>query len=149
MPGLTGLLGYRATRRGLTPHTFFFENASKRLHARQSSPPTRGTLSTCPRHPVRRGSFLPCKLFEPGLKINRKNMVARSEYFRSYHLSVLSGEQNHSQSEETNVMQRTGPCPCRKLKEDGKKFPWSAVMFVVLSGRAKDNSRSPLPSFKP
>ena len=72
-------------------------------------------------------------------------MAARSEYFRIYHLPVLyiSAEQNHSQSEETNVMQRRGPCPCRKLKEDGKKFPWSAVMFVMLSGRAKGNSRRP------
>ena len=35
--------------------------------------------------------------------INRKNMAARSEYFRSYHLPVLSAEQNDSQSEEINV----------------------------------------------
>ena len=47
----------RATRGGLTSRTF--ENASKRLHARQGSPPTRGTLSTCPRHPAGWGSFLP------------------------------------------------------------------------------------------
>ena len=31
-------------------------------------------------------------------------MVARSEYFRSYHLPVLSAEQNDSQSEEVNVI---------------------------------------------
>ena len=29
-------------------------------------------------------------------------MAARSEYFRSYHLPVLSAEQNHRQSEEIN-----------------------------------------------
>ena len=50
-----------ATRGGLT-----FENALKRLHARQGSPPTQGTLSTCLRQPARRGSFLACKRFEPG-----------------------------------------------------------------------------------
>ena len=32
-------------------------------------------------------------------EINRENMVARSEYFHSYHLPVLSAEQNDSQSE--------------------------------------------------
>ena len=42
------------------------EYALKRLHARQGSPPTRGTLSTWPRHPARRDSFLPCKRFVPG-----------------------------------------------------------------------------------
>ena len=31
-------------------------------------------------------------------------MEARSEYFRSYHLPVLSAEQNDSQSEEINVI---------------------------------------------
>ena len=30
-------------------------------------------------------------------------MAVRSEYFRSYHLSVLSAEQNDRQSEEINV----------------------------------------------
>ena len=55
-------------------------------------------------------------------EINRENMAARSEYFRSYHLPVLSAEQNDSQSEEINVIDksqaenRPGPCPCRKLK---------------------------------
>ena len=32
-------------------------------------------------------------------EINRENMAARSEYFRSYHLPMLSAEQNDSQSE--------------------------------------------------
>ena len=31
-------------------------------------------------------------------------MALRSEYFRSYHLPVLSAEQNNSQSEEINVI---------------------------------------------
>ena len=38
-------------------------------------------------------------------EINRENMAARKEkYFRSYHLPVLSAEQNDSQSEESNVI---------------------------------------------
>ena len=37
-------------------------------------------------------------------EINRENMAARSEYFRSYHFTVLSAEQNNSQSEEINVI---------------------------------------------
>ena len=36
--------------------------------------------------------------------INRENMAARGEFFRSYHLPVLSAEQNDSQSEEINVI---------------------------------------------
>ena len=39
-------------------------------------------------------------------EINRENMAARSEYFRSYHLPVLSAEQNNSQSEEINVIDK-------------------------------------------
>ena len=74
-------------------------------------------------------------------------MAARGEFFRSYHLPVLSAEQNDSQSEEINVIdesqQRTGPCLYRKLKHDEKKFLWSAL-FAVLGGCSKDNSRSPL-----
>ena len=81
-------------------------------------------------------------------EIKRENIAARSEYFRSYHLPVLSAEQNNSQSEEINLIdslrQRTGPCSCRKLKYDGKKFPWSAVVLVVLSGHSRDNSSNPL-----
>ena len=37
-------------------------------------------------------------------EINRENMEARSEYFRIYHLPMLSTEQNDSQSEEINVI---------------------------------------------
>ena len=37
-------------------------------------------------------------------EINRENMAAQSEYFRSYHLPMLSAEQNDSQSEEINVI---------------------------------------------
>ena len=50
----------RATRLTELP-----KNALERLHARQGSLPTRGTLSTCPRHPARRSSFLPYKRIAP------------------------------------------------------------------------------------
>ena len=47
-------------------------------------------------------------------EINCENMVAQSEYFRSYHVPVLSAKQNDSQCEE--IRQRIGQCSCRKLK---------------------------------
>ena len=37
-------------------------------------------------------------------EINHEDMAVRGEFFRSYHLSVLSVEQNGSQSEEINVI---------------------------------------------
>ena len=37
-------------------------------------------------------------------EINLENMAAQSKYFRSYHLPMLSAEQNYSQSEEINVI---------------------------------------------
>ena len=37
-------------------------------------------------------------------EINRENMAARGEFFRSYHLPVLSAEQKDSQPEEINVL---------------------------------------------
>ena len=81
-------------------------------------------------------------------EINRENMAARSEYFRSYHLPVLSAEQNDSQSEEINVIDEFSAenrsVPVQEAEIRWKKFPWSAVMFVVLSGRSRDSSRSPL-----
>ena len=47
-------------------------------------------------------------------------MAARSEYFRSYHLPVLSAEQNDSQSEEVNVIDESQvenrPVPVHKAE---------------------------------
>ena len=61
--------------------------------------------------------------------------------FRSYHLPVLSAEQNDSQPEEINVIDESqaenSPAPVKTLKLDAKKFLWSAILFVVLSGRSK------------
>ena len=57
-------------------------------------------------------------------EINRENMAARSEYFRSYHLPVLSAEQNDSQSEETNVIESQAenrPVPVQEAEIRWKK----------------------------
>ena len=40
-------------------------------------------------------------------EINRENMAAQSEYFRSYHLPMLSAEQSDSESEENNVIDQS------------------------------------------
>ena len=79
----------------------------------------------------------------------RENMAARGEFFRSFHLSVLSAERNNSQSEEINVIDESQAenrhVAVREAEtEDGNKFPWSAILFVVLSDRSKDSPRSPL-----
>ena len=73
-------------------------------------------------------------------------MVAWSEYFCIYHLPGLSAEQNYSQSEEINVIDESQAekRPVQEAEIRWKKFPWSAVMFVVLSDCSSDNSRSPL-----
>ena len=52
-------------------------------------------------------------------------MVARSEYFRSYHLPVLSVEQNDSQSEETIAIDESQadkrPVPVQEAEIGWKK----------------------------
>ena len=52
-------------------------------------------------------------------------MAARSEYFRSYHLLVLSAEQNDSQSEEINVIDESQaenrPVPLQEAEMRWKK----------------------------
>ena len=58
-------------------------------------------------------------------------METQTEYFLSYHLPVISAEQNDSQSEEINIIDESQaenrPVPVQelKLKYDGKKIPWS------------------------
>ena len=82
------------------------------------------------RHPARRGSFCHANGSSPAIsanrgEINRENMVARSEYFHSYHLPVLSAEQNDSQSEETNVINESQaenrPVPMQEAEIRWKK----------------------------
>ena len=79
-------------------------------------------------------------------EINRKNMAARSKYFHSYHLPVLSAKQKNSQSEEINVIDKSQveDRPVQEAEIRWEKFSWLAIMFVVLSGPSRDNSHSPL-----
>ena len=62
-------------------------------------------------------------------EINRENMAARSEYFRSYHLPVLSAEQNDSQSEETNVIDKSQPGN-RPVPVQEAEIRWKKVSLV-------------------
>ena len=52
-------------------------------------------------------------------------MAARGEYFRSYHLPVASAEQNDSQSEENNVIDKSQvenkPVPVQEAEIRWKK----------------------------
>ena len=105
-------MGYpanRATRVGLTSHTFL----SKTLQSVYML----DRVARLPKAPcllargTRLGRVAFCHvngssqaiLANRG-EINRENMAARSEHFRSYHLPMLSAEQNDSQSEEINVI---------------------------------------------
>ena len=130
--------------------TFPFRNASKRLHARQGSPPTRGTLSA-------RGTRLGGVAFHHGSaipanrgEINRENMAAWGEFFRSHHLPVLSAVQNDSQSEEINVIDesqaenRSVPVQEAEIRWKKRFLGRPLCLFVVLSSHSKDSPRSPL-----
>ena len=59
-------------------------------------------------------------------EINCENMAAQSEHFRSYHLPVLSAEQNDSKSEEINVIDESltenRPMPMQEAEIRWKKF---------------------------
>ena len=63
-------------------------------------------------------------------------MVARGEFFHSYHLPVLSAEQNDSQSEEINVIDES--------EAKNRSVPLQEAEIRWKSGRSKDNSCSPL-----
>ena len=109
MPRLTGLPANRATRGGPTSHTFLLETLRSVYMldrvARLPEAPcllARGTrlvgVAFC--HVNVSSRAISANRGE----INRENMAAQSEYFRSYHLPMLSAEQNDSQSEEINVI---------------------------------------------
>ena len=62
-------------------------------------------------------------------EINRENMVARSEYFLSYHLQVLSPvEQKNSKSGEINLIDESQaenrPVLVQEAEIRWKKFSW-------------------------
>ena len=62
-------------------------------------------------------------------EINRENMAARSGYFRSYHLPVLSSEQNDSQSEEINVIDES-QAEKRSVPIQEAEIRWKKVSMV-------------------
>ena len=62
-------------------------------------------------------------------EINRENMAARSEYFRSYHLPVLSAEQNESQSEEITVVDES-QAENRPVPVQEAEIRWKKVSLV-------------------
>ena len=62
-------------------------------------------------------------------EINRENMAARGEFFRSYHLPVLSAEQNDSQSEEINVINES-QAENRTVPVQEAEIRWKIVSSV-------------------
>ena len=56
-------------------------------------------------------------------------MAARGEFFRSYHLPILSAEQNDSQSEEINVIDES-PEEDRPVPVQEAEIRWKRVSLV-------------------
>ena len=56
-------------------------------------------------------------------------MAARSEYFLSHHLPVLSAEQNDSQSEEINVIDES-QAENRSIPMQEAEIRWKKVYLV-------------------
>ena len=65
-------------------------------------------------------------------EINRENMAARSEYFRSYHLPVFSAEQNDSQSEGINAIDES-QAENRPVPVQEAEIRWKKVFLVGRS----------------
>ena len=75
--------------------------------------------------------------------INRENMAARGEFFRGYHLPVLSAGQNDSQSEEINVIDESQaenrPVPVLEAeRRRKKKNRWSAIFCLLCLAAAQE-----------
>ena len=111
------------------------ENASKRLHAtdrvaRLPGAPcllVRGTRlgGVAFYHANRSCRAIPANRSE----INRKNMAARGEFFRSYHLPMSSAKQNDSQSEEINVTDES-QAENRPVPVQEAEIRWKKVSLV-------------------
>ena len=68
-----------------------------------------------------------CRAIPPNRgEINRENMTAGSECFRTHHLPVLSAERNDSQSEDIDVIDESQtenrPVPVQEAEIRWKKF---------------------------
>ena len=62
-------------------------------------------------------------------EINHEDMAARGEFFRSYHLPMLSAEQNDNQSEEINVTDES-QAENRPVPLQETEIGWKKVSFV-------------------
>ena len=124
------LFEYRATRGGLTSHTFLPKTHRSvymldRVACLTGAPwlLARGTrlggVAFCNKNGLSRA------ISANRGEINHENMAARSEYFRSYHLPVLTAEQNNSQSAEINVIDESqaenSPVPVQEAEIRWKK----------------------------
>ena len=78
----------------------------------------------CPRHPAGGLAFCLVNGTSQAISANR-----RGEYFRSYHLLVLSPEQNDSQSEEINVIDES-LAEDRPLPVQEAEIRWKKVSLV-------------------
>ena len=120
----------RATRGGLTSHTFLSKtHRSVYMLDRVARLPGAPCLVA---RGTRLGGVAFCHVNGSSQaisanrgEINRENIATRSEYFRSYHLPVLSAEQNNSQSEEINVIDKSQeenrPIPAQEAEIRWKK----------------------------
>ena len=128
-PGQPGYPANRATR-ALTSHTFLSKtHRSVYMLGRVARLPGAPCLLS---RSTRLGGVALCHvnglnraISANRVEINRENLAARSEYFRSYYLPVLSAEQNVSQSEEINVTDESQaenrPVPAQEAEIRGKK----------------------------
>ena len=62
-------------------------------------------------------------------EINHESMAVRSEDFRSYHLPVLSAEQNDRQSEEINVIDES-QAENRAVPVQEAEIRWKTVSLI-------------------
>ena len=62
-------------------------------------------------------------------EMNQEDMPARGEFFRSYHLPVLSVEQDDSQSEEVNVIDESQAVN-RPMPVQEAEIRWKRVSLV-------------------
>ena len=119
-----------------------------------NDPPSRGTQSTCPRHPSKRAIFLPCKRFVPGYPTSRGEKTAKKKKkkiaVRNYiptQLLTLTASGDYAQLVECKTIALN--TEKRSLAERAIKkklnlppkltFLFSVILFLVLSGRSKDS----------
>ena len=84
-------------------------------------------------------------------EINHKNMVVRGEFFRRYHLPMLSDQQNDSQSEEINVINKSQaenrPVPMQEAELKWKKsfLHWLLCLLCLAATQKITHTAQSLP----